>query len=431
MRDDKDTHMASGRITNPNGKLNNSGADFANEARRRQKATVTGGGSTLETGDEYNRPFQTSDQLVFLWNFANKNQRPRSLRPAFRILGLFPSSDEAFDHGRRVMRADPESPCAIRVGSTHAWYTLAKDMYEDIEPYKAKVERNLELHKERLARDEVEFTKRKKALTKGTKPSYQAKKAVEQNERRLEYIEKKQAAAAAGDDAEVRRLQAEEALLELQTQQEARTEQAAENDFVVVAPEEEEEEQGEYEEPPLPRVIPPEEADATWREDIEKTWGTGGVPVSPIPVNLEVRNQKYVSVSILHDYEGNGEEPGVIVWGAFDSEAEAIKYNRLVVAKELKEHDACVVSMYEWIYPHLESSDSIEQLYRNEELNNIMKHARNSARTVRSFESECATQGVDVPRTEVVPDLEQPAPRLYRRPEDGSAGGEDPLAPSE
>jgi hypothetical protein len=421
--------MASGKITNPNGKLNNSGVDFANEARRRQKATVTGGGSTLETGEEYNRPFQTPDQLVFLWNFANKNQRPKSIRPAFRILGLFPSSEEAFEHGRRVMRADPESPCAIRVGSTHAWYTLAKDMYEDIEPYKAKVERNLELHKQRLARDELEFTRRKKALTKGTKPSYQAKRAADQNERRLTYIDKKQAAAAAGDDEEVRRLQAEEALLELQAQQETRAEQAAEGDFVHVVPEEDE--VGEYEDPPLPRIVQPEEADATWREEVEKTWGSEGVPVSPIAVNLEVRNQKYVSVSILHDYEGNGEEPGVIVWGAFDSEAEAVKYNRLVVAKELKEHDACVVAMYEWIYPHLQASDSIEQLYRNEELNNIMKHARNSARTVRSFEGECATQGVDVPRTEVVPDLEQPAPRLYKRPEDGSQEGDDPLKPSE
>ena len=101
------------------GRLNNSGIDLAGEVKHRQKASATGGDSTLDdVEDEYNRPFQTDDQQVFLWHLANTNQRPRSIRPAFRLLGLFPSIEEATAHGRR--RRPTRSRIVIAANMTKA-----------------------------------------------------------------------------------------------------------------------------------------------------------------------------------------------------------------------------------------------------------------------------------------------------------------------
>jgi len=137
---------------------------------------------------------------------------------------------------------------------------------------------------------------------------------------------------------------------------------------------------------------------------------------------LEVRNQRYAVVSIVNDYETStdtnpfGTEPGVIVWAAFDTEAEALKYNKCVASKKLKDHDLAIVSMYEWLFPHMKNSDSVDQLYRNEELNNIMKHARTSSKQVRDFEEVCGRDDIEVPTLSIEPDLEKPAARKWAPP---------------
>lgn len=106
-------------------------------------------------------------------------------------------------------------------------------------------------------------------------------------------------------------------------------------------------------------------------------------------------------------------EPGVCVWAAFDTEAEALLYVKKVAARELPDHDLSVVMMYEWLYPHLMTSDKVPQLYRNVELNNIMKHARTSRGRVCDFEKECVTKGVKLPLLEIEPDLDVPSPVCY------------------
>jgi hypothetical protein len=137
---------------------------------------------------------------------------------------------------------------------------------------------------------------------------------------------------------------------------------------------------------------------------------------------IEVRNQRYAVVSVVNDYETCtaenplGSEPGVIVWAAFETEAEALKYNKCVASKKLRDHDLAIVSMYEWLFPHMMQSDSVEQLYRNEELNNIMKHARTSSKKVRDFEEKCKLEEIDVPTLSIDPDLTARAPRKWVSP---------------
>lgn len=386
---------------------------MAAESRRRGEAAATGGASTLDDGTTYNRPFQTDDQLVFLYNIANVNNHPKSLRPALRILGLFPDVEEAVAHGRQIASLDPQS--ALRVGATHAWYVIAKDAYTDNEPYRLKVNRNLELHQQKLNEYATEFQKRKKHLTKGRVPSYHPMKAHEQNAERMRLMKEwTQAADEGGMDA-VRAKDREYAQLLGEEQHQQLAAPAAEGEGVAEE-KQEEEEVDDYVEPELTPPVSGEQLDVNWKEQVEAVWGGKEcVPVARLNRAAEVRNQRYAVISTVEDYEGNNEEPGFILWGAFDSEEDALKYNKCVAAKQLKEHDLAIVNMYEWVYPHLMNSNQVEQLYRNEELHNIMKNARLSQQHVENFQRECAEKGLSMPITEVEPDLLEPAPTSYHK----------------
>lgn len=387
-------------------------SEMAAESRRRQEAAATGGASTLDDGTSCNRPFQSDDQLFVLYNIANTNNHPHALRPALRILGLFPTVEDAVAHGQEVARMDSRS--SIRIGSTHAWYVISKDAYTDNEPYRLKVNRNLELHQKTLNEHTTEFVKRKKHLTKGRIPSYHPLKAHQQTEERYKLL---QDWAAAADEGGVDALKQKDAEYAAQIADE-QTQRALTAD-VAMEPggaEEEKAEVDDYVEPELKPFVSPETLDEAWRQEVEALWGGKEyVPVTKLGRGAEVRNQRYAVISVLEDYEGEGAEPGFIVWGAFDSEEDALKYNKCVAAKQLKDHDLAIVAMYEWVYPHLMSSDQVEQLYRNQELHNIMKNRRLSTKRVADFERECREKGLALPVTEVVADLDAPAPTTYSR----------------
>ena len=55
----------------------------------------------------------------------------------------------------------------------------------------------------------------------------------------------------------------------------------------------------------------------------------------------------------------------------------------------------------------------MEQLYRNQELDAIMKHARTSRTAVANFERECESNNMETPCITVDRDLSEPAPRIY------------------
>ena len=358
----------------------------AAEGARRQNATLTGGASTLDTTEEYNREFQAEDQKVFLWHSANINLRPASSKPAFRLIGLFASVTEATAHGQRILRADPHCPCAMRIGATHAWYSIPSEMFTDITPHMEKVNRNLALHQQVLQETTEEFLRHKSELTAGRKPvsSSSLRDALHSS-------------SVAGNDP-------------------------ADDDDGGVS--ESKSEGGDASVVPSPSPSPltrlllaakeQEEPDQEW---MSSEIAGNHISVSPLCREAEVRNQKYAVVSVMVDYEGLQKdmpvEPGMCVWGAFETEAEAILYSKCIVAKQLKDHDIAVITMYEWCYPHLISSDKIQQLYRNEELNHIMKHARTSRTTVAAFEQECKDNKLEIPCMEIQPDLESPAPRLF------------------
>lgn len=441
------TSASSGRIGNV------AYNDIMSETRRRQRAAVTGGASTLDNDTEYTRPFKTDDQNVFLWTTANTNSNIKSLRPAFCLLGLFASVEEASSHGRRIIETD--NPCfAIRISSTHEWYSIPVDAFLEttaIEPHQAKTNRNLLKHQYMLQASADEFKSRKDRLTAGRTPATrQAEEAEKQTSMRLEKINQRHTGEAYSkrdvDIAlkEIRdnmewsseaqdRIKKNESYNEvLQRSREEGVD--VEDDGVEESKggggdddddgvEESKEEGGsednnkEKEELIFPRIVPPEVLDEDWESQINAQFNgqSNLIKVRPMSRAVEVRNQRYAVVSVLQDYE-DGNEPSICVWAAFDTEEEALKYNKCVASKHVSDHDLAIVSMYEWLYPHVMTSDAVDQLYRNEELNNIMKNARNSSKRVRDFERECTDHGRAVPTIEVASDLEAPAPTRYCTP---------------
>ena len=384
-----------------------------NETRRRQRATVTGGESTLDDNSGYTREFQADDQKFMLWNMANRDTRPRTHKPAFRLLGLFPDMDAALAHAKQVYESDKS--CSMHVCTTHEWYSIPVNLQAT--DMQAKVNRNLLHHQNMLQTHATEFKTRHDALTAGRTPAMeQAKGAQEQMARNDMQRKKRKELLEAAVNKDEDKVEAIKQELDEITETEVRIQKGLD----VSVDSKQEVEEVEYVEPPLVPPIAPETLNEQWEKEVEKL-GQGRRPPT-LARGLEVRNQRYAVVSVVKDYEtateGDpvGDEPGVIVWAAFDSEEEALKYNKAVASKELRDHDLAIVSMYEWLYPHMMGSDRVEQLYRNEELNNIMKHARTSSTRVRQFEDMCARENVDCPVMEIEPDLTEPAPRRWVPP---------------
>jgi len=413
------------------------------ETRRRQRATITGGESTLDDQSGYNREFRAEDQKYVLWNMANTGLNPRSARPAFRILGLFPDSASATQHAK-ILMDDPhcDKTSALRLSTTHEWYTIPKDNECDPEQGRAAVNRNLLHHQTMLQEHATEFKERHDALTEGRTPALdQAKAALEQTEleqkqrqKTREFLKamvdgdgKKKTAEEVqsmkdalnrelGEDAEKRVLVETARQLEKEREEEEEEEKKKGDGGVA------EEKEGEaYVDPPLVAEVKPELLLEKW-DTLVGGLKEDGVESRKIPRVFDLRGQTYAVVSVVADYETKthedpfGEQPGVIVWAAFDTEEEALKYNKNVAAKKLRDHDLAIVSMYEWLYPHMMNSDRVNQLYRNEELNNIMKHARTSSAQVGDYEERCREDGKECPTITLEPDLTEPAPHRYRPP---------------
>ncbi len=392
-------------------------AQSMSETRRRQKATVTGGESTLDDDSGYTRAFQTDDQKFMLWNLANRETCPRTQRPAFRLLGLFPDMESVMSHAEQVFAVDKS--CSLHASTTHEWYTIPVDPNTPVCETQAKVNRNLLKHQNMLQAHATEFKTRHDALTAGRTPAMeQAKGAAEQVAREDRAREKRKQILEAAVDNE------EETVAALKAEYEAEAAAEVKIQAGLVGEEgkqeSKEEMEVEYVETPLVPPVDPERLHDNWEEEVAKL-GSGPRPPAVSRV-VEVRNQRYASLSVVRDYEtaeeGDpvGDEPGVIVWAAFDTEEEALKYNKVVASKELRDHDLAVVSMYEWIYPHVMGSDKVDQLYRNEELNNIMKHARTASSRVRQFEDMCEREQIECPGMDIEPDLTEPAPRKWVPP---------------
>jgi hypothetical protein len=138
---------------------------------------------------------------------------------------------------------------------------------------------------------------------------------------------------------------------------------------------------------------------------------TDGIALGSLGRHLEVRMQRFAVVSVLDDHEEpakDRKQPGLCVYAAFDTEAEAKEHARDALSKEVMDHHLDVVAMYEWIFPTEFDLNEVHEEYRVAELNDIMTHRKQERRNVEAFRQLCARRGEAAP--EIVLGSGTPAP---------------------
>jgi hypothetical protein len=103
----------------------------------------------------------------------------------------------------------------------------------------------------------------------------------------------------------------------------------------------------------------------------------------------EVRDQGVVVISVLPDkVHEEGEPPEFIfkVYRCCENEESADLFVRNVASVEVTDHDIDVVTACEWLYPQQAHGKNIgKELYRDEELQNIMDKHKRSGDEVNNF----------------------------------------------
>ncbi|MCH9715867.1 MAG: hypothetical protein K0U52_02120 [Gammaproteobacteria bacterium] len=378
--------------------------EMAQETRRRRDATETGGASTLEDGGTCNRAFSDPSQKFVLVNVASTNQRPKSLKPAFRVMGFFGSQSDLEQHAAMVHQLDPS--CTMRMWTSQEFYNISQDHDADPEQQMHKVNENLRLHQEQLNACTEEFVKHKEELTQGRTPVNMQADSVEDAEARI--VKNKEVCsdvlALENGDVEGREGGSDHVL--------ALEDGVAEGDGGVDVGEEETKDN-----PPTSTTLTTTNTEE-WASQVKQAW-PDSTPVPKAPRLAEIRNQNWISFMTVQDYQ-DGTEPGICILAGFDTEEDAHRYNKYVAAAKIDEHELHTHAMYEWVYPHLVASkefDAVEQMYRNEEQDRIMRTLRKQQRDVANFEEHFNQRGLDVPTIEVEPDLLQPQVPTRQLPE--------------
>lgn len=369
---------------------------MALEARRRRDATNTGGASTLDD-ETCEFPFRSEDQQFAVLNFANVENRPRSIKPAFRLLKICDSQEEAHEFCQQLSEVDPV--CAIKIAGVHGFYPISRNVQADPEQGRQKVMRNLSTHMRLFEEDAKEFARHKEELTEGVRE--------DDHDDTPEAIQNRINANKARA-AELEQLVEEH---EAKLQEEGTPEGEA-----VPEGEEESKELTTEQVPNVPETDNPAPEEPSWHEQVKRAFGDGA-RIPSFPRDLETRGQSFFSFMLLKDYE-DGSEPAVCILQTFATDDDARKYNKCVAAKQIDEHELHVHAQYEWVFPHLWEegvTDRLKPLYRNEEENHIMSFMNSSKANVDEFTQQYQQRGEDAPCVEIEADLSEPAPRIHNR----------------
>lgn len=371
------------------------------EGQRRVLATSTGGSSTLHDGGECTTPFKNPRQAYVLVNMSNQNQRPYSEAPAFRVLGVFESPEDVKMHTETLHAIDPRTKyCNMYMITTHAFYSIPENYNFDMSKQLEGVNQNLLEYHRRMKLTTEEFVKHHDELTKGLTPVQlqnsnsggSAQQRIDANKQRVQEDEDndddKNKNDNNDDDKDTTVVVDKDDCGAVESKQSDNTDMSITDT-----------DQLRRYTHHAPTIV----KDAT--------------EVASILRSCELRGQNYMSVMVLRDYHGGDREPAINILGAFASEEECVRYNKYVAAKHIEDFDIYTKAMYEWIFPNMafyQDMDNVEQLYRNEELDRIMRAQRENNKKVEQFENYFTEQEMDIPVTTVEPDLMEPAPQSHR-----------------
>ena len=120
--------------------------------------------------------------------------------------------------------------------------------------------------------------------------------------------------------------------------------------------------------------------------------------------NMELRNQTVAVVSFLSDdcLPDSGAQPLCIIWGCFDTAANADIWIRNHAGDRIQDYDLDTVDMYEWLFPLRATDNKMNKIiYRNNEKQKIFDFQNSQASTVDTFKSFCESNSQPVPVIEI------------------------------
>ena len=300
-------------------------------------AHSSSGGGTSSSGSSERPPlpFKTDAQSIYLLNIAHVNQHPHCTVPAFRLLGGFPSGDDAQAFVQQV-GVQSYGGAAIHMAEAQKKILLCSSLkrQQNAEYVMHKIEATTKRYVDMLNRNKSDFLHNYKNKKQGnvTRP----------------------ASNASSSDADSKT-----------------------TSYQVLK-------------------------DKKMKELEKKSKRIPNV----LSRQVEVRGQRFAVISIMDDNDpcvqkGMDEpEPIIIIWQCFDTEEDAKHYIKHTAKEKVTNLHMDIYNMYEWIYPTLLDPDQVQEDYRNDRLDKIMKSRKNSRKQVMQFEEFCQSVGQETPTIE-------------------------------
>lgn len=142
--------------------------------------------------------------------------------------------------------------------------------------------------------------------------------------------------------------------------------------------------------------------------ELAATPAAAGDAPQVVPRNAEVRNQVVAVISVLLDADVALAEaqPGVVVWGIYESEEAAKTAITRRHALTVTDMHLEVVQLYEWLCPAevQRNLDDIEEVFRDETLTELIRQRKNEKRNVKAFRNMCGERAaplIDVSAPEI------------------------------
>ena len=100
----------------------------------------------------------------------------------------------------------------------------------------------------------------------------------------------------------------------------------------------------------------------------------------------QVAGQRFAVITCLYPPDDSNGEFLVKVYACFDTTQEADAWVRNAASKQVQKEHLDIVKLYDWIRPDLmRSKDAPAEVFRDQELNNIMQHHRQEPRRVQEY----------------------------------------------
>lgn len=316
--------------------------------------------------------FNDKSQLYVVVNLANKNLRPKSFYPAFRVLGLFPKYEDALQYARQVSPQIPE--CNTYILESCRWNLIPQSSDTTPEQCYAKVEALLTQHCKNIVLSKLEFDYRrnrnseKKIMDENVfdNPAYNV--AVQELQRRNITLEMLQPEFE-------QRLQSDQTLLVEKITQAKLAEQGGESKTGSRST-------GDIADRKIEDITQEAEVQAVQADQTQAQQPPNGPVDMNFPIiNSELQfentaeNQNFVLVSIIGIHEP---EPAFCVYAGLKSLQECEGYDFNVLRTTVPEHDITHAVMGAWLFPHTIRELEAQGLatYRLDEQNRIMEWNR-------------------------------------------------------